>query len=159
MNLDHFQHSTILISQRLLDVGAFSEYPVSEGLPKWVAEEIKNAKFGKPDEWEGSGYVLEANKDQHKVDVQFYEKLPEGRYIATLEFPEKFNSDSIEPGLVYLFKFNAFKAALSDKVTKFLKEKFDLSMDSIYRFELISAERLEAEADNVSRSAPEEDDN
>lgn len=130
---------------------------MSEGLPKWVAEEIKNAKFAKPEEWEGSGYILEANKEQHKVDVQFYEKLPEGRYIATLELPEKFNADSFELGLVYLFKFNAFKATLSEKVTKFLKEKFDLSMDSIYRFELVSAERLEAEADNVP-SPPSEDD-
>ena len=131
---------------------------MSEGLPKWVAEEIKNAKFGKPEEWEGSGYILDANKDQHKIDVQFYEKLPEGRYIATLELPEKFNAESLELGLVYLFKFNSFKATLSEKVTKFLKEKFDLAMDSIYRFELVSAERLEAEADNVPRPPAEEED-
>lgn len=132
---------------------------MSEGLPKWVAEEIKNAKFGKPEEWEGSGYILESNKDQHKIDVQFYEKLPEGRYIATLELPDKTNPESFELGLVYLFRFNAFKAALSDKVTKFLKEKFDLTMDSIYKFELVSAERLEAEADNApARAAEEEED-
>lgn len=131
---------------------------MSEGLPKWVAEEIKNAKFGKPEEWEGSGYILEANKEQHKVDVQFYEKLPEGRYIATLDLPEKFDADSLELGLVYLFKFNTFKAMLPEKVTKFLKEKFDLAMDSIYRFELVSAERLEAEADNVPRPSAEEED-
>ncbi|MDG7002057.1 MAG: hypothetical protein JRN15_23395 [Nitrososphaerota archaeon] len=131
---------------------------MSEGLPKWVAEEIKTAKFGKPEEWEGSGYILEANKEQQKVDVQFYEKLPEGRYIATLELPDKFNADSLELGLVYLFKFNTFKAVLPEKVTKFLKEKFDLVMDSIYRFELVSAERLEAEADNVPRPTAEEED-
>ena len=131
---------------------------MSEGLPKWAVEEIKSAKFGKSEVWEGSGYILEANKEQHKVDVQFYEKLPEGRYIATLEIPEKFNADSLELGLVYLFKFNAFKAPLSEKVTKFLKEKLDLTMESIYRFELISAERLEAEADNVPRSPAEEED-
>jgi hypothetical protein len=130
---------------------------MSESLPKWVAEEIKNAKFGNGEDWEGSGYILDLNKEQGKVDVQFYEKLPEGRYIATLELPVKFNADSLELGYVYMFKFKAFRAILPEKVTAFLKEKFDLKMDSIYRFELISAERLEAEAD-TRPPPPAEDD-
>ncbi len=129
---------------------------MSDNLPKWVAEEIKEVKFGKGEEWEGSGYILDINKEAKKVDAQFYEKLPEGRYIATLELPEKFNADSLELGLVYMFKFKAFKATLSEKVTKFLKEKFNLTMDGIYRFELTSAERLEAEAD--ARPAPPSED-
>ena len=56
-----------------------------------------------------------------------------------------------------MFKFKAFKATLSEKVTKFLKEKFNLTMDGVYRFELTSAERLEAEAD-AKPSPPSEDD-
>jgi hypothetical protein len=130
---------------------------MSENLPKWVAEEIKNVKFGNPEDWEGSGYILDLNKEQKKIDVQFYEKLPEGRYIATLDLPAKFNLESLELGYVYMFKFKAFKATLSEKVTAFLKEKFELAMDSIYRFELTSAEKLEAEADSKP-SAPEESD-
>jgi hypothetical protein len=131
---------------------------MSENLPKWVAEEIRDVKFGNGDDWEGSGYILDINKEARKIDAQFYEKLPEGRYIATLELPEKFNADSLELGLVYMFKFRAFKASLSEKVTKFLKEKFNLSMDSIYRFELTSAERLEAEADSRPPHPSEDDD-
>ena len=130
---------------------------MSDNLPKWVAEEIKEVKFGKGEDWEGSGYILDINKEAKKVDAQFYEKLPDGRYIAPLELPEKFNVDSLELGLVYMFKFKAFKATLSEKVTKFLKEKFNLTMDGIYRFELTSAERLDAEAD-VRPSPPSEDD-
>jgi hypothetical protein len=130
---------------------------MSDSLPKWVTEEIKNAKFGSGEDWEGSGYILDLDKDQAKVDVQFYEKLPEGRYIATLELPEKFNADSLEMGYVYMFKFKAFRAALPEKVTTFLKEKFDLKMESIYRFEIISAERLEAEADTRPPPPQEED--
>ena len=131
---------------------------MSENLPKWVADEIKEVKFGKGEEWEGSGYILDINKEAKKIDAQFYEKLPEGRYIATLELPEKFNADSLELGLVYMFKFKAFKATLSEKVTKFLKEKFNLTMDGIYRFELTSAERLEAEADSKPPPPSEDDD-
>ena len=131
---------------------------MSDNLPKWVAEEIKDVKFGKGEEWEGSGYILDINKEARKIDAQFYEQLPEGRYIATLELPEKFSLDSLELGLVYMFKFKAFKATLSEKVTKFLKEKFNLTMDGVYRFELTSAERLEAEADARPPSPSEDDD-
>jgi hypothetical protein len=130
---------------------------LSENLPKWVAEEIRDAKFGTGEEWEGSGYILDINKEARKIDAQFYEKLPEGRYIATLELPEKFNADSLELGLVYMFKFRAFKATLSEKVTKYLKEKFNVVMDGIYHFELDSAERLEAEADSRPPAQSEDD--
>ena len=68
-----------------------------DSLPKWVAEEIRNAKFGEEEEWSGSGYILDINKDEKKIDVQFYEKLPEGRYIATLDLPEKYQPESLEP--------------------------------------------------------------
>ncbi|HVB12312.1 MAG TPA: hypothetical protein VNE86_04205 [Nitrososphaerales archaeon] len=131
---------------------------MSESLPKWVAEEIKDVKFGKEEDWEGSGYILDINKEAKKIDVQFYEKLPEGRYIATLELPEKFDADSLELGKVYMFKFKAFKATLSDKVTEFLKEKFNVVMDAIFRFELASVERLETEADSAPARPSEDDD-
>jgi hypothetical protein len=130
----------------------------SDNLPKWVAEEIKNAKFENEEEWSGSGYILDVNKTEKKVDVQFYEKLPEGRYIATIELPANYDPDALELALVYLFKFKAFKATLNPKVTSFIKEKFNFEMDSIYRFELVSAEKLDAEADARPAPPPEEDD-
>ena len=119
----------------------------AEAIPKWVAEEIKHAEFKDFEEWSGSGYILDVNKKEKKIDVQFYEKLPEGRYIATLDIPKDFDLDSLELAIVYLFKFKAFKATLSQKVVDFLKEKYNLQMDSIYRFELVSIEKLDAEAD------------
>jgi hypothetical protein len=130
----------------------------SENLPKWVAEEIKNAKFENEEEWAGSGYVLDVSKSDKKVDVQFYEKLPEGRYIATIELPAEFNTDSLELALVYMFKFKAFKASLNPKVVAFIKEKFNFEMDSIYRFELLSAEKLDAEADSRPQAPAEDGD-
>ncbi len=129
----------------------------TENVPKWVAEEIRNAKFDHEEEWSGSGYILDINKDEKKVDVQFYEKLPEGRYIATLDLSPEIIADTLELGIVYLFKFKASKATLDSKVVSFLKEKFSLDMDSIYKFELLSAEKLDAEAD-ARPAAPSEDD-
>ncbi len=113
-------------------------------------------QFKDSEEWEGSGYILDINKTERKIDVQFYEKLPEGRYIATLEVPKDADMESFELAKVYLFKFKAFKATLSQKVVTFLKEKYSLQMDNIYRFELSSLEKLDAEA-GVSSLQTEDD--
>jgi hypothetical protein len=130
----------------------------TENVPKWVAEEIRNAKFDHEEEWSGSGYILDINKDEKKVDVQFYEKIPEGRYIATLDLSPSINNETLEIGIVYLFKFKASKATLDPKVVSFLKEKFSLDMDSIYKFELLSVEKLDAEADARAPALSEEDE-
>lgn len=125
----------------------------TEAIPKWVAQEIQNAQFNEYEEWSGSGYLLDINKNERRVDVQFYEKLPEGRYIATLEVPKAVNMDTMELAIVYMFKFKAFKATLSEKVVTFLKEKYAIQMDNIFRFELESLEKLDAEADSSSRTS------
>ncbi len=130
----------------------------TENLPKWVAEEIRNAKFDQDEEWSGSGYILDINKDEKKIDVQFYEKLPEGRYIATLDLSPEVNVDALELAMVYMFRFKASKATLAPKVVSFLKEKFNLDMDSIYKFELLSVEKLDAEAEARQPEPAEADD-
>lgn len=132
----------------------------TENFPKWVAEEIRDAKFDQEEEWSGSGYILDINKDEKKVDVQFYEKLPEGRYIATLDLSPDVNPETLELAIVYMFKFKAAKASLSPKVVTFLKEKYNLQMDTLYKFELTSAEKLDAEADSrpVAPAEAEEDE-
>jgi hypothetical protein len=130
----------------------------TESVPKWVAEEIRNAKFDQEEVWSGSGYILDINKEEKKVDVQFYEKLPEGRYIATLDLSPDINPDTLEPAIVYMFKFKASKATLEPKVVSFLKEKFSLDMDSIYKFELLSVEKLDAEADTRPPEPSQEDE-
>jgi hypothetical protein len=130
----------------------------TENVPKWVADEIRNAKFDHEEEWSGSGYILDINKEEKKVDVQFYEKLPEGRYIATLDLSPDLNPETLELAIVYLFKFKALKASLDPKVVTFLKEKFALEMDSVYKFELLSLEKLDAEADARPPEPSEEDE-
>jgi hypothetical protein len=119
-----------------------------ETFPRWVAEEVQNAKFELVGNWEGSGYILDLEKD-NAIDVQFYERLPEGRYIATLELPSGFNKNSLEMATVYVFKFKAFKSVLPKRVVDFLKEKYDYTVEDIYRFELLSAEKLDVGKEEV----------
>ncbi len=148
------EYSTVLFNSISSSVGCpqrfaeAAEIMSTDNLPKWVAEEIRNAKFDSGEEWSGSGYILEINNEEKKVDVQFYEKLPEGRYIATLDLPADLKPESLDLGIIYMFKFKSAKATLSPKVVTFLKEKYSVAMDSIYRFELVSAEKLDAEADS-----------
>ena len=133
----------------------------AEAIPKWVTEEIQNVQFKDYEVWSGSGYILDINKKERKIDVQFYEKLPEGRYIATLETPKELDMETLELAVVYMFQFKAYKANLTDKVVSFLKEKYALEMPSIYRFELESVEKLDAEADTpppTNRSEEAEDE-
>jgi hypothetical protein len=130
----------------------------TENFPKWVTEEIRDAKFDQQEDWSGSGYILDINKDEKKIDVQFYEKLPEGRYIATLDLPADINPETLELAIVYMFKFKASKASLSPKVVTFLKEKYSLQMDSLYKFDLMSIEKLDAEADSRPAEPAEEED-
>lgn len=131
----------------------------TESLPKWVADEIKNAQFEVGEEWEGSGYILDINKQEKKIDVQFYEKLPEGRYIATIDLPPSIDPETLELATVYMFKFKALKAPLNKKVVDFLKEKFSLDMQSIYKFELVSIVKLDdVSADRPAGGSSESDD-
>lgn len=131
----------------------------SESLPKWVADEIKNAQFEEGEEWEGSGYILDINKQEKKIDVQFYEKLPEGRYIATIDLPSSVDPETLELATVYMFKFRASKAPLNKKVVDFLKEKFALDMQSIYKFDLLSIVKLDdVSADKPAGGSSESDD-
>ena len=114
--------------------------------PKWLMEEIQHVSFKDPEEWAGSGYILDINKNERKIDVQFYEKIPAGRYIATLEIPDRLSMDSFEQAVVYMFKLKAFESSLSEKARSFLKEQYGIEMSNIYRFELESAEKLQSEA-------------
>ncbi len=130
----------------------------TESIPKWVAEEIQHAEFKESEEWTGSGYILDINKKDRRIDVQFYEKLPEGRYIATLDLPNGIDVETLELAIVYMFRFKALRATLSRKVVTFLKEKYNMDMENIYRFELLSLEKLDAEADGPPPALAEADE-
>ena len=116
-----------------------------EKFPTWAAEEIANASFEYQDMCKGSAYILDLNLKGNEMDVQFYDVLPDGRYIVNLEIPKEKKADNLELGETYLFELKVFKASLSDKLVKLLSEEYSTIMDHIYRFEFISAEKLNEE--------------
>ena len=113
--------------------------------PTWLAEEISSVKMKKSDTLELTGYLLDINKKENKIDVQFYEQLPDGRQIATLVIGEKKMLKNLEEqhnksgeAPEFNFKVIVNKAALSDKAKEYLTENYSVALDNLYGFELES---------------------
>jgi len=113
------------------------------GLPKWVAEEISRAEFIYVGTVKYTGYPLDIDSANRKVDVQFYDRLPDGRYIATLDVLDAALLNGVEKGQIYIFSIKVYEAPLSEKLMKFLSEEYSVSIEKIYRFELESLEKME----------------
>ncbi len=113
--------------------------------PIWLAEEISSVKMKKSNTLELTGYLLDINKKENKIDVQFYEQLPDGRQIATLVIGEKKMLKNLEEqhnklgeAPEFNFKFIVNKASLSDKAKEYLTENYSVALDNLYGFELES---------------------
>ncbi len=124
-----------------------------EDIPKWVTDEIQNAKFEKPTSQKRTGYILEIFDSDGKIDAQLYDPVEDGRHIVTMDVPKKMKSSELQKGVVYEFTFDSMKAPLSKKVVDFLKTEKEIDMDAIYQFELKSLELLD-----VGSSQPQEDE-
>ncbi len=124
-----------------------------EDIPKWVTDEIQNAKFEKPTSQKRTGYILEIFDSDGKIDAQLYDPVEDGRHIVTMDVPKKMKSSELQKGVVYEFTFDSMKAPLSKKVVDFLKTEKEIDMDAIYQFELKSLELLD-----VGSSQPQADE-
>jgi mRNA-degrading endonuclease HigB of HigAB toxin-antitoxin module len=114
-------------------------------IPEWVTDEIQNAKFKKPEELKGSGYILEFYYEDNKVDVQLYDAVEDGRHIVTMDVAKDIKIDDLLKGEVYEFVFDQHKAPISKKVSEFLEKEKEIEMKAIYQFELKSLELLDAD--------------
>ena len=127
-------------------------------IPKWVQDEIKDAKFGKPESLTRTGYILEIYDKDMKIDAQLYEAVEDGRKIIEgMNLPKKTKSSELMKGTVYEFTINASKAPLSKKVIEFLKKEMEIDMDAIYQFELANLELMDVDSDSAGGEESEEE--
>lgn len=124
-----------------------------DDIPKWVTDEIQNAKFEKPVSQKRTGYILEIYEGEGKIDTQLYDPVEDGRHIVTMDVPKKIKESDLQKGVVYEFTFDLMKAPLSKKVTEFLQKEKEIDMQAIYQFELKGLELLD-----VGASQPQEDE-
>jgi hypothetical protein len=125
-------------------------------LPDWVVDEIKNAKFEKPEPVTRMGYILEVYDDDKKIDAQFYETVEDGRHIVTLDLPKNIKPSNCQKGVVYEFNFNLLKAPLSKKVIEFLKKEKEIDMTAIYQFALQKMDPIDVGSDESTLDEGEE---
>jgi hypothetical protein len=130
---------------------------MAKELPKWAQDEIKNAKFGKPESLTRTGYILEIYDKDNKIDAQLYEEVEDGRRIITLDLPKKTKTSDLMKGVVYEFIFNSVKAPLSKKLIDLLKKEMEIDMDAIYQFELTQLEAMDVDSGTSSSSESEEE--
>ncbi|MDE1862597.1 MAG: hypothetical protein KGI33_06770 [Thaumarchaeota archaeon] len=130
---------------------------MSKEIPKWAQDEIKNAKFGKPETITRTGYILEIYEKEMRADVQVYEALDDGRKIIEgMSLPKKVKAADLMKGVVYEFTINVNKAPLGKKLVEFLKKEMELDMDAIYQFDLAALELMDVDSDSASGDAEEE---
>ncbi len=126
-----------------------------DDIPKWVTDEIQNAKIGKPKEETKTGYILEVYEKDGKADAQLYEAVEDGRHIVTLDLPKNIKSADLERGVVYEFTLDSLKAPLSKKVVDFLKKEKEIEMEAIYQFNLKKLELIDVESDEAPQDNEE----
>ena len=131
---------------------------MSKEIPKWAQDEIKNAKFGKPETLTRTGYILEIYDKDMRIDAQVYEPLEDGRKIVEgMSLPKKVKPDDLMKGTVYEFTINCSKAPLGKKLIEFLKKEMDIEMSAIYQFDLAGLELMDVDSDSGSSESEEEE--
>jgi len=105
------------------------------GIPEDVNKELESPKFGKPSELTASGYILDVNDKDSKVDIQTYEPISGATILEGLSISKKIKLNDLEKGVICEFKLDELKAPLSKSTVEYLKEQ-GIIMDKIIQLEL-----------------------
>jgi len=106
-----------------------------DDIPEDVNKELESPKFGKPSELTASGYILDVNDKDGKVDIQTYEPISGATILEGLSISKKIKLNDLEKGVVCEFKLDELKAPLSKRTVEYLKEQ-EIIMDKIIQLEL-----------------------
>ena len=106
-----------------------------DDIPEDVNKELESPKFGKPNELTASGYILDVNDKDSKVDIQTYEPISGATILEGLSISKTIKLSDLEKGVVCEFKLNESKATLSKRTVEYLKEQW-IIMDKIIQLEV-----------------------
>ena len=104
-------------------------------IPEDIDAEVKTPNFSKSQTFTASGYILEFNESDKKVDIQVYEPIAGTTILEGLNFNEKINLNDIEKGVVCEFQVEELKAPLSKKTVDYLQEQ-GITLNEIIQVEL-----------------------
>ena len=104
-------------------------------VPEDVNKELESPKFGKPKSMKISGYILDINEDDKKVDLQLYESVQGTTILEGLNLGKDVNLNDLMKGVVCEFKLNELKAKLSKKTVDYLAEE-GINLKEIIQYEV-----------------------
>lgn len=104
-------------------------------VPEDIDSELKSPKFGKPKTHTNTGYFLDVNEKEKKVDIQLYEPMSGTTILEGLQISNKVNLNDIEKGVICEFQLDELIAPLSKKTVEYIKEQ-GITLDKIVQFEL-----------------------
>ena len=104
-------------------------------IPEDINKELESPKFGKPTELTASGYILDINEKDNKVDIQTYEPISGTTILEGLSISKKIKLNDLGKGVVCEFTLDELKAPLSKKTVEYLKEQ-GIMMNAIIKLEL-----------------------
>jgi len=134
-----------------------SSKSTEETMPKWAEDEIRTVQFGQAEVISRMGYILDIYEKDFKIDVQLYSVLPDGRTIIEgLDVPKIMKMTDFLKGFVYEFKIKMYKGSLTLQLIEFLKTKFSLDMDAIYKFELQELQMMDVESETSNSISSEQ---
>ena len=119
-----------------------------DGVSEDVNKELESPEFGKPIELTASGYILDVNEKDGKVDIQTYEPVSGATILEGLSLSKKIKLNELEKGVVCEFKLNELKAPLSKKTIEYLKEQ-GIMMDVIIQFELKEVKTIDENSETA----------
>jgi hypothetical protein len=114
-------------------------------VPEEINKELESPKFGKPRSLTNTGYVLDINEKDKKVDLQLYEPIQGTSIVEGLNFSKDIKLNDLEKGVMCEFKLNELKAKLSKQTVDYLSEQ-GINFTEIIQYELAEINIIEENA-------------
>ena len=114
-------------------------------VPEEINKELEAPKFGKPKSLSNTGYVLDINEKDKKVDLQLYESVQGTTILEGLNLSKDVKLNDLEKGVMCEFKLNELKAKLSKQTVDYLAEQ-GINLTEIIQYELVEIKILDENA-------------
>ena len=106
-----------------------------DAIPEDINAELTSPNFGKSKLLTNTGYVLEVNEKDKKIDIQLYEPIAGTTILEGLDLSKNIKLNDLEKGIVCEFKLDELKAQLSKKTVEYLGEQ-GITLKELVRYEL-----------------------
>ena len=114
-------------------------------IPDEINKELESPKFGKPKSLTNTGYILDIDEKEKKIDLQLYEPVQGTSIIEGLNIAKDVNLNDLMKGVVCEFKLNELKAKLSKKTVDYLAEQ-GINLSEIIQYELAEMKVIDENA-------------